>query len=337
VSIEEAVEAFLGDAEHGRQLSEASLKKYRALLKNEPPKENAEQVSQSLIVFCRKRGLRFTSELTLPGLAAFRESWKDRNLSAGKKLERLRAFCGFVAEREWMPFNYAKKLRAPVVRDKPTMPYTSEEVIKLFAACDKYTDWHGQTDQPNAKRLRALCLLMRYSGLRIGDAASYAKHRLNGDRLFLYTAKTGVPVTMKLPSAVVDALNTCPAVSEQHWFWTGAGTKETLTGNWRRAFRRLCELAGVEDGHPHRFRDTFAIELLLAGVKIERVSILLGHSSVKITERHYAPWVRERQEQLEADLEQTWARDPILFALEKVPEKEAPPAEGMQQIRDTVQ
>jgi integrase len=178
---------------------------------------------------------------------------------------------------------------------------------------------------------------MRYSGLRIGDAASYAKHRLNGDRLFLYTAKTGVPVTMKLPSAVVDALNTCPAVSEQHWFWTGAGTKETLTGNWRRAFRRLCELAGVEDGHPHRFRDTFAIELLLAGVKIERVSILLGHSSVKITERHYAPWVRERQEQLEADLEQTWARDPILFALEKVPEKEAPPAEGMQQIRDTVQ
>jgi hypothetical protein len=113
---------------------------------------------------------------------------------------------------------------------------------------------------------------------------------------------------------VVDALRTCPAVSDQHWFWTGAGTKETLTGNWRRAFRRLCEVAGVKDGHPHRFRDTFAIELLLAGVPIERVSILLGHSSVKITERHYAPWVRERQEQLEGDLERTWARDPILFA-----------------------
>jgi integrase len=76
---------------------------------------------------------------------------------------------------------------------------------------------------------------------------------------------------MKLPSAVVNALKTCPALSDQHWFWTGAGSKETLTGNWRRAFRRLYELAGVKDGHPHHFRDTFAIELLLAGVPIGRV------------------------------------------------------------------
>ena len=36
------------------------------------------------------------------------------------------------------------------------------------------------------------------------------------------------------------------------------------------------------------------------------------HSSVKITERHYAPWVRERQEQMEADVRRAWERDPIL-------------------------
>lgn len=53
---------------------------------------------------------------------------------------------------------------------------------------------------------------------------------------------------------------------------------------------------------PNRFRDTFAVELLLSGVPIERVSILLGHSSVRITEKHYAPWVRDRQVQLEADV-----------------------------------
>ncbi len=65
-------------------------------------------------------------------------------------------------------------------------------------------------------------------------------------------------------------------------------------------------LAGVPDGHAHRFRDTFSVELLLAGVPIERVSILLGHQSVRITEKHYAPWVRARQEQLEADFRRTW-------------------------------
>jgi hypothetical protein len=51
-----------------------------------------------------------------------------------------------------------------------------------------------------------------------------------------------------------------------------------------------------------RFRDTFGVELLLSGALIERVSILLGRRSVRMTEKHYARWVRSRQEQLEADL-----------------------------------
>jgi hypothetical protein len=70
----------------------------------------------------------------------------------------------------------------------------------------------------------------------------------------------------------------------------------------------------VKGGHPHRFRDTLAVELLLEGVPMERVSILLGHSSVKITERHYAPWVQARQTQLEADLEPVWRKDPLVHA-----------------------
>jgi integrase len=37
-----------------------------------------------------------------------------------------------------------------------------------------------------------------------------------------------------------------------------------------------------------------------------RVSVLLGHSSIKVTEKHYSPWVRARQEQLEADIRRTW-------------------------------
>ena len=56
-------------------------------------------------------------------------------------------------------------------------------------------------------------------------------------------------------------------------------------------------------------RDTFAVECLLGGVPLERVSVLLGHSSVKVTERHYAPWVRKRQQQLEANLRSMWANE----------------------------
>jgi hypothetical protein len=32
---------------------------------------------------------------------------------------------------------------------------------------------------------------------------------------------------------------------------------------------------------------------------------------VKVTVKHYAPWVQARQAQIEADLKRAWARDPI--------------------------
>jgi integrase len=42
---------------------------------------------------------------------------------------------------------------------------------------------------------------------------------------------------------------------------------------------------------------------------MDRVSALLGHSSIKVTEKHYSPWVRARQEQLEADVRRTWGTE----------------------------
>jgi integrase len=47
--------------------------------------------------------------------------------------------------------------------------------------------------------------------------------------------------------------------------------------------------------------------MLLAGVPLEQVSMLLGHKSVKITEKHYAPWVKARQEQLAANVRKAWS------------------------------
>ncbi len=45
-----------------------------------------------------------------------------------------------------------------------------------------------------------------------------------------------------------------------------------------RSFFRFANDSGwVEDGSRARFRDTFAVELLLAGVSLEQVSILLEH------------------------------------------------------------
>jgi len=46
--------------------------------------------------------------------------------------------------------------------------------------------------------------------------------------------------------------------------------------------------------------------------------MLLGHRSLKVTEKHYAPWVRARQEQLEADVRRSWGEDPMALELRRV-------------------
>jgi integrase len=157
---------------------------------------------------------------------------------------------------------------------------------------------------------------MRYSGTRISDAVTITTDRL-GNKMFLYTQKTGLPVYTVLPDSVLRALESTPRVTTKNFFLErrvqarerrrpmGEAFQGVVCSSWRLKKR------GQRD-FTHRFRDTFAVELLLAGVPIERVSILLGHQSVRITEKHCNPWVRSRQEQLEADVARTWERDPVL-------------------------
>jgi integrase/recombinase XerD len=299
VRIEEATEKFLADA-RARGLAEQTVYKYDLLFRQ-------------LKDFARRGGYGPLRDLDVDALTRFRGEWKDGPRASGKKLERLRAFLGFCRRRRWIEENPAAELKPPKAPDRPTMPYTHDELVKILAAVEKYGQQAAHNARLNAVRLRVLILLLRYSGMRIGDAVSLTLDRISGDNLFLYTAKTGVPVRLKLPAFVVEALRSTPPTTERYWFWTGIGKLHTAVKVWETRLRRLFLLAEIRGGHAHRFRDTFAVELLLQGVPLERVSVLLGHRSIRVTERHYAPWVRARQEQLEADLERVWARDPLVL------------------------
>src|SRR5260370_585103 len=68
----------------------------------------------------------------------------------------------------------------------------------------------------------------------------------------------------------------------------------------------LFDLTDVRGAHAHRFRHTFACEMLMAGVTLTIVAKLLGHSSEAITERHHGAWVKGRQEQLEVAVRQAF-------------------------------
>jgi len=296
VTIKDAHAKFMADAQ-ARKLNEATLYKYRLLFRQ-------------LDSFAETHKLQFLKQLDLDTLAIFRAAWKDGPRSSLKKLERLRAFLRFTEKRKWIEHNPATDLKAPKVANKPTMPFTREEMIRILTALEPYGKSAGIR---NAQRLRAFVLLLRYSGLRIGDAVQLDVNRIQESKLLLHTEKTGVAVYCVLPDMVVKALDAAPHSSARYFFWTGKSTVRSAKGKWQRRLQRLFELAKATAGHAHRFRDTFAVELLLAGVPLDRVSVLLGHSSIRITERHYAPWTRSRQEQIEADLKAAWSNDPVVL------------------------
>lgn len=68
----------------------------------------------------------------------------------------------------------------------------------------------------NAQRLKAFVLLLRYLGMRIGDAFQPGINRLQGNKLPLHTEKTGVHVYCVLPNIVTRAIDAAPPSSPNH-------------------------------------------------------------------------------------------------------------------------
>ena len=283
-TVEQAGKKFLEDAT-ARGLRDASLYKYRLVLKQ-------------LQAFGDRLGLVFISAFGVEELRAFRASWPNRNLSAGKKLEHLKTFFRFCHDSGWIKDNPARSIKPPKVGDPPVLPFSDDEMKKILAACDSHPQPH------RAVQLRALVLLMRHSGLRIGDACTLNRDRIQHDVLELYTAKSGTKVRLPLNPVALKALRKIPKDSA-HFFWSGKSKRRTCINIWEGTFKKMFQRAGFP-GHSHQLRHTYAVNLLQHGVSMGNVSTLLGHRSIKITEKYYASWVAARQQHLEEEVRRTW-------------------------------
>jgi len=217
-SLAESWQEFLVDIA-ARKLHESTIRKYKLL--------------QRLITeYADKHKLHFIDEFDLSALGMFRSEWKDGPRSSAKKLERMRAFFRFAQRRNWIADNPATGLKAPTVTLCPTLPFTNEEMLRILVATDRYKEEMPRHGVANGQRIRGLVLLLRYTGMRIGDAVNFHSERLEGNRVFLYTQKTGVAVNTVLPDFVVTALAATPRVTDKFYFWSGRGKLESIVRSW---------------------------------------------------------------------------------------------------------
>ena len=298
--VRQAIETFIRDKQ-GQNLNHTVLEKYRRELGRFGD-------------FCERRGKFYIAEVGLADLTDFRLSWDSEypsSITRQKVQERLRAFFWYALHAGFIPRNPAVAMSAIKAEQAPTLPLTHDQFKSLLEAVPK-----AFPDTIKAARIRALIRCMRYSALAIGDAVCLERSKIQHDagknltRIVTSRAKTGVDVSVPIPPDVAQELLTVANGNPRYVFWqTGNGQPETAVKNWHKDLGLVFEKAGMVEGHPHQLRDTAAVEWLNAGIPLEEVSRLLGHSSIRTTEKHYAPWVKSRQDRLDSLVVATWKQD----------------------------
>lgn len=201
------------------------------------------------------------------------------------------------AYESWFDWGYRGRLinenpmkRMPKVRRKPT------SYIETFTAAEE-------------QRLRSLPLpdgslmtILLESGIRKSEARHLRPMDYKPDRrhLVIIDGKGGkdrvVPASRDLAQALTE-LAVLENIDPQQYYWYGVNAgngyrnirrdKPCGEGTFHRWWARNVTAAGIRYLKPHTTRHSYATRLRRAGVPLEHIQVLLGHSSIKVTADAY--------------------------------------------------
>jgi len=278
-----------------------------------PTRESYLTFQRTVLRWAASQGVVSLSGITADALDRWVASWTDAPNTQGFRLSRLRAFCRWAVGLRKLDNDPTLMLRS-IKREQveETQPLTTSQFEELIAATYKYDDDRRVDKDRFGADLRAIFLVQRWTGLRIVDVLMLPRSGVRGNRIVTKMQKTAESFDQVVPVAVIEALNAVPVRQTMHpdqFFWSRKCDHRVLAGMWTPRIRRINKYISFTDdtGAPmqfrsHMLRDTFAVELLLAGMALDKVSKLLGHKSTRVTEKHYAPWVRARRVQLEDEM-----------------------------------
>src|SRR5581483_9452626 len=205
-TIAEAVAKHIADAQ-ARNLQPESVKKIRDV------------IERRFLAYCQRKGYGLLRHLDVDAVREFRnELVKEYSPnSARKRLEYVQAFMRFCHHSGWIPVNPARAVKPPLPDDTEIETFEPHEIERMLAAAVKFTA-RGKFRDGNRKRIKAMILLLRYSGIRISDAAVLPREKLQGDKLSVRTIKTGSIVWCPLPQKAIDALKDSPSDNPKFFF-----------------------------------------------------------------------------------------------------------------------
>jgi len=233
--------------------------------------------------YLKERGRTSLETITREDLSSFIEYEQDRGMQPNTVYSRLRwiyAFVSYLVDREVAHPNLLKrKLRVKVPEALPRA-MDPEDVQQLLAVLEKPRD-------------QAMILVLLRTGMRIGEllATRMSEVHLREKQIIILEAqKTRVGRVAYLSEDACKALTVWmnkrdPAMERLFY---GRGSQRLGYTAARVMFGKYLEKAGL--GHKgyslHCLRHTCATELLNAGMRLECLQQLLGHSNIEMTRRY---------------------------------------------------
>jgi integrase/recombinase XerD len=167
------------------------------------------------------------------------------------------------------------------------VPITERYVPPLEDVEKVLTDG-GWVRQKDADKMRMVIVLLMETGLRVSEAATIEKAKIDLEARVMEVLGKGnkvrkVPLSQPVSASLAKYMEGHPSESPYLFPGEGARTKHWQIHNAEKTLKRACLRAGVKPFTPHALRHLFATSALRNGAKLEVISRILGHASVGIT------------------------------------------------------
>lgn len=251
-------------------------------------------ILQGFLTFLKNQGKTDLPSLAHRDLEAFVEGLQDRGLkplSVENNLRQVKTFLRYLVEGKVISSEILSRrisIKVPKALPRALDPL---DVRRLLAVAQKTRD-------------RAMILVLLRTGIRIGELL-----RLRVSDVYLPERKIHLVVGEKNRTGRVVYLSGDACQALQEWIqrreeerpllFYGQGRNTLSYTAARVMFRRYLEKAGIsEKGYSlHGLRHTCATELLNAGMRIECLQQVLGHSNLEQTRRYARLTDKTREEE----------------------------------------
>ena len=244
--------------------------------------------------FLKTKGIECIEAVSRKDIEAFIEHEQDRGMkpmTVKGRLGLVKAFLRHLIEEGVVRHEVLSKRIGVKVPDALPKAIAPEDVKALLSVIDN-------------TRNRALVLMLLRTGMRIGEllALRIQDIDLKEQKVFIHEArKTGVGRVVYFSADAKEALLAWLAQKDPREDVLAYGRKyESITyaAAWLMFAKYLKKAGLLDKGYTlHCLRHTFASELLNAGMRLECLQPLLGHTSVEVTRRYARLTDKTREEE----------------------------------------